>query len=157
MTERELSQATHLKAELDALRRVAAEEGSEDVLRAIDRQEKAVESARLEVMAFIAAIPDARVRAIAVMRFLEGKSWETIARRMHYERTSPAKQLRRFLRGTISLRPIERRTFLSPVALTMLGATLIFREVTKIVNRPRSYIGQCFSDSRLQLLVIGVY
>lgn len=99
MTERELSQATHLKAELDALRRVAAEEGSEDVLMAIDRQEKAVESARLEVMAFIAAIPDARVRAIAVMRFLEGKSWETIARRMHYERTSPAKQLRRFLRG----------------------------------------------------------
>lgn len=56
MTERELSQAVHLKAE-----------------------------------------PDARVRAIAVMRFLEGKSWETIARRMHYE--SPAKQLRRFLRG----------------------------------------------------------
>lgn len=101
MTERELSQAVHLKDELDALRRVAAEEGSEDVLRAIDRQEKAVESARLEVMAFIAAIPDARVRAIAVMRFLEGKSWETIARRMNYERTSPAKQLRRFLRGTI--------------------------------------------------------
>lgn len=99
MTERELSQAVHLKAELDALRRVSAEEGSEDVLKAIDRQEKAVESARLEVMAFIAAIPDARVRAIAVMRFLEGKSWETIARRMHYERTSPAKQLRRFLRG----------------------------------------------------------
>lgn len=99
MTERELSQAVHLKAELDALRRVAAEEGSDDVLKAIDRQEKAVESARLEVMAFIAAIPDARVRAIAVMRFLEGKSWETIARRMHYERTSPAKQLRRFLRG----------------------------------------------------------
>lgn len=101
MTERELSQAVHLKAELDALRRVAAEEVSEDVLRAIDRQEKAVESARLEVMAFIAAIPDARVRAIAVMRFLEGKSWETIARRLHYERSSPAKQLRRFLRGTI--------------------------------------------------------
>ena len=76
-----------------------AEESSEDVLRAIDRQARAVESARLEVMAFIAAIPDARVRAIAVMRFLEGKSWETIARRMHYERTSPAKQLRRFLRA----------------------------------------------------------
>ena len=99
MTERELSQAVHLKAELDALRRVAAEERSADVLMAIDRQAKAVEAARLEVMAFIATIPDARVRAIAVMRFLEGKSWETIARRMHYERTSPAKQLRKFLRG----------------------------------------------------------
>lgn len=99
MTERELSQAVHLKAELDALSRVAAEESSADVLRAIDGQARAVEAARLEVMAFIATIPDARVRAIAVMRFLEGKSWETIARRMHYERSSPAKQLRKFLSG----------------------------------------------------------
>lgn len=99
MTERELSQAVHLKAELDALRRVAAIEPSQEVLMAIDRQARVVELARLEVMAFIATIPEPRIRAIAVMRFLEGKSWETIARRMHYERTSPAKQLRRFLRG----------------------------------------------------------
>lgn len=101
MTERELSQARSLQEELDALRRVAAEESSPEVLRAIDGQAMAVELARLEVMAFIATIPDPRIRAIAVMRFLEGKSWETIARRMNYERTSPAKQLRRFLRGTI--------------------------------------------------------
>ena len=99
MTERELSQAVHLKAELDALRRVAAEERSAEVLMAVEAQARAVEAARLEVMDFIAAIPDPRVRAIAVMRFMEGKSWETISRRMHYERTSPAKQLRRFLRG----------------------------------------------------------
>lgn len=99
MTERELSQAVHLNAELDALRMVAAEESSADVLMAIDRHAKAVEAARLEAMAFIATIPDARVRAIAVMSFLEGKSWETIARRMHYERSSPAKQLRKFLSG----------------------------------------------------------
>lgn len=60
-----------------------------------------MELARLEVMAFIATIPDARIRAIAVMRFLECRSWETIARRMHYERSSPAKQLRRFFRDRI--------------------------------------------------------
>ena len=99
MTEREHSQAVHLKAELDALRRVAAEESSEAVLRAIDAQARAVEAARLEAMAFIAAIPDPRIRAICAMRFLEGKSRETIARRMHHERSSPAEQLRRFLRG----------------------------------------------------------
>lgn len=101
MTERELSMAVHLKAELDALRRVAAIEPSREVLDAIEGQARAVESARLEAMAFIATIPDPGIRAIAVMRFLEGKSWETIARRMHYDRTSPAKQLRRFLRGTM--------------------------------------------------------
>lgn len=105
MTERELSQAVHLKAEPYALRRVAAKESSDDVPRAIEGQARAVEAARLEVMAFIAAIPDARVRAIAVMRFLEGKSRETISRRMHYERTSPAEQLRRFLRGIMWPRP----------------------------------------------------
>lgn len=99
MTERELSQAVHLKAEPDALRRVAALEPSPEVLRSIDRQARAVESARSEVMAFMATVPDPRIRAIAVMRFLEGKSRETIARRMHYERSSPARQLRRFLRG----------------------------------------------------------
>lgn len=99
MTERELSQARSLQAELDALRRVASREHSPEVPGAIEVRERAVEHARLEVMAFIAEIPDPRIRAIAVMRFLEGKSWETIARRMHYERTSPAKQLRRFLRG----------------------------------------------------------
>lgn len=99
MTERGLSQAVHLKAEPDALRRVAALEPGSEVLRAIDGQAGAVESARLEAMAFIATIPDARARAIAAMRFLECRSRETIARRMHHERTSPAKQLRRFLRG----------------------------------------------------------
>lgn len=99
MTERELSQARSLQAELDALRRVASREPSPEVLRAIERHAKAVEYARLEIMAFIATIPDPRIRAIAVMRFLEGKSWETIARRMHYERSSPAKIMRRFLTG----------------------------------------------------------
>lgn len=98
MTERELSQAVHLKAELDALRRVASEENSADVLMAIDAQARAAEAARLDVMAFIATVPDPRIRAIVIMRFLEGKSWETIARRLSYERTPPAKQLRKFLR-----------------------------------------------------------
>ena len=61
MTERELSQARSLQAELDALRRVASREPSPEVLRAIDRQARAVELARLEVMAFIATIPDLRI------------------------------------------------------------------------------------------------
>lgn len=64
-------------------------------------QAKAVGHARPEVTAFMATIPDPRIGAIAAMRFPEGKSRETMARRMHYERTGPAKQLRRLLRGRI--------------------------------------------------------
>lgn len=99
MTERGPSQAAHPKAEPDALRGVAAEEGSEAVPGAIDARARAVEAARLEAMAFIAAIPGPRTGAICAMRFLEGGSRETIARRMHYEGSSPARQLRRFPRG----------------------------------------------------------
>lgn len=99
MTERGLSQAVHLKAEPDALRRVAALGPSPEVPRAVDRQAGAVESARLEAMASIATIPDAGARAIAAMRFSEGKGRETIAGRMHCGRSSPARQPRRSLRG----------------------------------------------------------
>lgn len=42
MTERGLSRAVHLRTELDALRRVAAEEGSAGALRAIDAQARAL-------------------------------------------------------------------------------------------------------------------
>lgn len=66
MTERELSQAVHLKTELDALRRVAAEESSADVLTAIDGQARAVEAARLEVMAFIATQPSSSAGSFVV-------------------------------------------------------------------------------------------
>lgn len=97
MTEREPSQAVHLKAEPDAPRRVAAEEGGEDVPRAIEG--RAVEAAGPEAMALMATVPDARARAVAVMRFPEGKSRETIAGRMHCGRTGPAKRPRRFPRG----------------------------------------------------------
>ena len=61
MTECELSQARSLQVELDALRRVASSEPSPEVLKAIDRQARAVELARLEAMAFIATIPDLRI------------------------------------------------------------------------------------------------
>ena len=99
MTERKPPQAVHLEAEPDAPRRVAAEEGGEAVPRAIDAQARAVEAARPEAMASIAAIPDPRIGAICAMRFPEGKSRETIARRMHHGRSGPAEQLRRFPRG----------------------------------------------------------
>lgn len=86
---------------MDALRRAAAIEPGREVLDAIGGQAGAVEPARLEAMASTASIPDPGIRAIAAMRSLEGKSRETIAKRMDCGRTSPAKQLRRFLRGTI--------------------------------------------------------
>lgn len=118
------SQAVHLKMEPDAPRRVAALEPSPEVPRAIGMQAKAAEHARPGVMA---AIPDPRIGAMAAMRFPEGKSRETIARRMHYERSSPAEQPRRFPRGTIWSRPSPAYPFSSGSQVQSLRAAPIYR------------------------------
>ena len=62
---------------------------------------EAIEARRFELMAWIISIPDDKVRLICFMRFAEGKSWETIARRLHYDRTSPAKIMRRWLASNV--------------------------------------------------------
>ena len=57
---------------------------------AIDARARAVEA--VEAMAPIATVPDAGARAIAAMRFPEGKGRETIARPMRCERPGKAAQ-----------------------------------------------------------------
>lgn len=96
--ERDLAQARLLKAEAERLRSLISVELEPSCRRLLAEHLEQVEHRRFELMAWIIAIPDDRVRLICIMRFLEGKSWETIARRLHYERTSPAKILRRWLR-----------------------------------------------------------
>lgn len=97
MMERDLAQARHLKAECECLRSLIAVELEPSCHLLLAEHLEQVERRRFDLMAWIISIPDDRVRLIFIMRFLEGKSWETIARRLHYERTSPAKILRRWL------------------------------------------------------------
>jgi len=97
MTERDLAQARHLKAESESMRSLISAELEPSCRRLLIEHLESVERQRFDLMAWIISIPDDKVRLICIMRFLEGKSWETIARRLHYERTSPAKILRRWL------------------------------------------------------------
>ena len=98
MTERDLAQARLLKAESESVRSLISVELEPSCRRLLIDHLESVEQQRFGLMAWIISIPDAKVRLICIMRFLEGKSWETIARRLHYERTSPAKILRRWLK-----------------------------------------------------------
>lgn len=97
MTERDLAKARLLSVEAERLRSLIQSEPDMFCRRLLAWHLERVERERFELMAWILEIPDSRVRLICVMRFLEGKSWETIARRLYYERTSPAKILRRWL------------------------------------------------------------
>nr|DAZ56857.1 MAG TPA: Protein of unknown function (DUF722) [Caudoviricetes sp.] len=99
MTERDLAQARHLKAESESVRSLLSVELEPSCRRLLAEHLERVERQRFDLMAWIISVPDDRVRLICIMRFLEGKSWETIARRLHYERTSPAKILRRWIKG----------------------------------------------------------
>lgn len=97
MTERDLAQARLLKAESESVRSLISVELEPSCRRLLIDHLESVKQQRFGLMAWIIAIPDDKVRLICIMRFLEGKSWETIARRLNYERTSPAKILRRWL------------------------------------------------------------
>jgi len=99
VTERDLAQARHLKAESESVRSLLSVELEPSCRRLLAEHLERVERQRFDLMAWIISVPDDRVRLICIMRFLEGKSWETIARRLHYERTSPAKILRRWIKG----------------------------------------------------------
>ena len=97
MRERELAQARLLRAEAERVRELINAELEPSSRRLLAEHLECIEARRFELLAWILTIPDDRVRLICLMRFLEGRSWETIARRLHYERTSPAKILRRWL------------------------------------------------------------
>lgn len=99
MTERELREIRLLRVEAAAVRELIRVEGEPRVACVLREHLAVVEARRFELMAWVLEIPDARVRCICLMRFVDGKSWETIARRLHYERTSPAKIMRRWLNG----------------------------------------------------------
>lgn len=98
MTERDLAQARLLKLEAERLRSLIGVELEPSCRRLLIAHLESVERQRFDLMAWIISMPDDKVRLICIMRFLEGKSWETIARSLHYERTSPAKILRRWLK-----------------------------------------------------------
>lgn len=93
-----MSEIRVLRAEAAAVRELMWMERESRCMAALCVHLEHVEARRFELMAWILEIPDARVRIICIMRFLEGKSWETVAGRLHYERTSPAKILRRWLK-----------------------------------------------------------
>lgn len=96
--ERDLAQARLLRIELERVRRLLEAESDPESRRLLAEHLECIEARRFELLAWMIAIPDGRVRLICLMRFAEGKSWEAIARRLHYERTSPAKILRRWLK-----------------------------------------------------------
>lgn len=98
--ERDLAQARLLRIEAERVRLLLAAESEPSSRRLLAGHLECIEARRFELLAWIISIPDDRVRLICLMRFAEGKNWETIARHLHYDRTSPAKIMRRWLRRT---------------------------------------------------------
>ena len=96
VTEQDLREIRLLRVEADAVRELIRVERNPRVERRLRAHLATVEARRFELMRYVLEIPDARVRGICIMRFIEGRSWETIARRLHYERTAPGKVVRRW-------------------------------------------------------------
>lgn len=92
-----MAQARLLCVEAERVRLLLEAELEPSSRRLLAEHLETIESRRFELLAWILTIPDDKVRLICLMRFAEGRSWETIARRLHYDRTSPAKIMRKWL------------------------------------------------------------
>ena len=97
MTEHDLAQARLLRIEAERVRLLLEAELEPSSCRLLAEHLECIESRRFDLLAWIISIPDDKVRLICLMRFAEGRCWESIARRLHYERTSPAKIMRKWL------------------------------------------------------------
>lgn len=60
---------------------------------------KDLSDAKESMEQFIEAIPDAEIRLICRLRCMEGLPWEMIGRKMHMERTTVSKKIRRYLQS----------------------------------------------------------
>lgn len=80
----------------------AAEQRHKELLRKketllADRKKKAEET-ELKIMEYINSVPDSRTRRIMQYRYIDGYTWDKIAKSMHCDRTYPEKLVSKYLK-----------------------------------------------------------
>lgn len=71
----------------------------EKLIEKLDKKKTQLQEEIIIVESFIDRITDSEVRAIARMRYIDNMKWEDIGDKLHMERTTCSKKLRRYLKG----------------------------------------------------------
>lgn len=103
MTEKDLQSIKFLKLEIkrnDKLLREVCRTGSgKTYAELLARTRDELLQNKVEIETLIHSIDDAEIRLILKLKFIDLKSWNYIARQMHYDRSTIYKKYKKFIRG----------------------------------------------------------
>ena len=71
----------------------------EKLIEKLDKKKAQLQEELIRIESIIDRITDADVRAIARLRYIDNMKWEDIGNKLHMERTTCSKKVRRYFKG----------------------------------------------------------
>ncbi len=103
MTEQVFENIKYLKIEIERCERVLNDlrhwQGTDEYARVLKDTKAHLLCKKAEAENLINGIEDDEVRLICKLKFIDLRSWNYIADKMHYDRTTVYKKYKRFIRG----------------------------------------------------------
>ena len=105
MTEQDLKSIHFLKLEIDRIRKVLVSlsptgrnaQQKQDYAEFLRSNEAELISKKIELETQISKIDDAEIRLILKLKFVDFRSWNYIARTMHFDRSTVYKKYKKFI------------------------------------------------------------
>ncbi len=105
LTEKDLNNIHFLKLEIQRIRKVLSSlsptgrnvEQKKDYIEFLKRNEAELIRNKTELETLISKIDDAEIRLILKLKFVDFRSWNYVARTMHYDRSTVQKKYKKFI------------------------------------------------------------
>ena len=108
MTEKDLKELKLINLEIDrtatAISRLSNSKTNAELrckyINILQEQEAILLQKKIEAEQFIKEIDNAEIRIILTLKFIDLKSWNYISRKLHYDRTTLLKKIKKFFEKT---------------------------------------------------------
>ena len=105
LTEKDLNNIHFLALEVQRIRKVLLSlsptgrnvEQKKDYIEFLKNNEAELIRKKIELETFISQIDDAEIRLILKLKFVDFRSWNYVARTMHYDRSTVQKKYKKFI------------------------------------------------------------
>ena len=103
MTENGLKSIKFLKIEIERYEKILKDlrhwQGTEEYARKIRESREILMGKKAEAESLINSIDDDEIRLICKLKFIDLRSWNYIANKLHYDRTTVYKKYKKFVSG----------------------------------------------------------
>lgn len=106
MTEKDLNSIKFLRMEIERSERILNDlrhwKGSEEYARLLRETTADLLGKKVEAENLINGIEDDEIRLICKLKFVDLRSWNYIANKMHYDRSTVYKKYKKFVKGAVN-------------------------------------------------------